>query len=268
MIFYVKFLKLYAMLIDAHCHLDHLSIENASAFLEQLSNHSISYVVASAAKSHDWHFYRALSEKYSNIKVCYGIHPLEISDHWQEELNTLETYVTRGVAIGEIGLDFHSIFQSENVERMKLQMKIFERQIRLAQKYHLPIVIHCRDAFTILKEILIYTKFDLHRAMFHCFVEDVKSVDWILENGGFVSYSGILTFKKPGHTVETAQRVPLNQILIETDSPYLSPVPYRGKVNSPENVRWIAQKLAEIKNISYDECVRVTSENTRKFFNF
>ena len=255
------------MLIDAHCHLDHLSEEEAHMLLTHLTDKSLEYVVASAAREQDWAFYKDLSEEYSNVKVCYGIHPFDISEHWESDLNTLEKYASGAVAIGEIGLDFHGIFRQENVPLLKLQMKLFERQIRIAQKFDLPIVIHCREAFTVLKEILIYTKFNLKKAMFHCFVEDTESARWIFEQGGFLSYSGILTFKKPGHTVETAAIAPLNQILIETDSPYLAPMPLRGKTNSPENVHWVARKLAEIKNISYEECLEITAENTKRFFN-
>lgn len=255
------------MLIDAHCHLDHLSKEEAHDFLAHLTDKSLNCVITSAAREQDWAFYKELSSKHPGMKVCYGIHPLDISEHWETDLNTLEKYAAEAVAIGEIGLDFHGIFRQENVSIMKLQMKLFERQIRVAQKFNLPIVIHCREAFTILKEILIYTKFNLKQAMFHCFVEGIENAQWVIQQGGFLSYSGILTFKKPGHTVETAVIAPLDQILIETDSPYLAPTPLRGKINSPENVHWVAQKLAEIKNISYEECAKITAKNAQKFFN-
>lgn len=256
------------MLIDAHCHLDHLSEEQISLLLATLLEKDLEGIIASGAKSSDWGFYKKLAEKHSQVKVCYGIHPSEISDHWEQDLNLLETYLPQAVALGEIGLDFHGIFTQENVEMIKLQMKLFERQIRLANKYNLPIVIHCREAFSIVKEILLYTKFDLKRVMFHCFVEDMESAQWIISNGGYVSYSGILTFKKPGHTIETATFAPLSQIFIETDAPYLAPVPFRGKTNSPEYVRYVAQKLAEIKNVSVEEIVAQISKNVHQFFRF
>lgn len=256
------------MLIDAHCHFDHLSEAQVSLFLTTLYEKNLEAVIASGAKPADWGFYKKLAEKHAQAKVCYGIHPSEISDHWEQDLDLLEKYLPQAVALGEIGLDFHGIFTQENVEVIKLQMKLFERQIRLAAKYDLPIVIHCRGAFSVIKEILLYTKFDLRRVMFHCFVEDMGAVQWIISNGGYVSYSGILTFKKPGYTIETAAFAPLSQIFIETDAPYLAPIPFRGKTNSPEYVRYVAQKLAEIKNISIEEIIFQTSKNVHQFFRF
>lgn len=256
------------MLIDAHCHLDHLSEEQISLFLATLSEKKLEAIIASGAKPADWNFYKTLSENFSQVKVCYGIHPSEITEHWEKDLDLLEKYLPHAVALGEIGLDFHGIFSQENVGTIKLQMKLFERQIRLAKKYNLPIVIHCREAFSVVKEILLYTKFDLKRVMFHCFVENKEAAEWIISNGGYVSYSGILTFKKPGATVETATIAPLSQIFIETDAPYLAPIPFRGKTNSPEYVRYVTEKLAEIKNVSIEEIIAQTTKNVHQFFRF
>lgn len=256
------------MLIDAHCHLDHLGFASACSFLEHLGDKNLKTVIASGTKPADWLFYQKLVECHNNIKVCCGIHPLEISETWENDLVTLEKILPQCVAVGEIGLDFHGIFQSENIETMKLQMKVFEKQLLLAKKYNKPIVIHCREAFTILKEILLYAKFPLNKVLFHCFVEDIQAAQWIKDNDGYVSYSGVLTFKKPGHTQTTAAWMPLDHILIETDSPYLAPVPLRGKINSPEYVVYVAQKLAEIKNISFSECATQTTDNAHRFFGF
>ena len=256
------------MLIDAHCHLDHLSEGIATAFLEQLSEKGLQALVTCGTKLEDWSFYKNLSDRFSTLKACYGIHPLEITDNWQKDLEALEKFIPQSVAVGEIGLDFHGIFQQENIPQIKLQIKVFERQLRLAQKFNLPVVIHCREAFPILKEVLIYSRFPLQRIMFHCFVEDLEAAQWIEKQGGYVSYSGVLTFKKPGYTIETATQFPLERILVETDSPYLAPVPFRGKQNSPELVHYVAQKLSEIRNIALEECIQITSNNTRKFFGF
>lgn len=256
------------MLIDAHCHLDHLPLDEANVFLGHLSEKGLQALVACGTKSTDWGFYKNLSYTFPTLKVCYGIHPLEITDNWQNDLDTLEKFIPQGVAVGEIGLDFHGIFQQEHIPQMKLQTKVFERQLRLAKKFDLPVVIHCRDAFPILKEILIYSQFPLQRVMFHCFVEDSEAAQWIETQGGYVSYSGVLTFKKPGYTVETAKQFPLERIFVETDSPYLAPVPFRGKQNTPEFVYYVAQKLAEIKNIPLEECIEITANNTRRFFRF
>ena len=256
------------MLIDAHCHLDHLSADGAGEFLEHLGEKELQALVACGTKPSDWDFYKNLSHNFSTLKVCYGIHPLEITDNWAKDLDGLEKFLPHAVAVGEIGLDFHDIFHTEYIPQMKLQMKVFERQLRLAKKFDLPVVIHCRDAFSILKEILIYSQFPLNRVMFHCFVENIEASQWIENAGGYVSYSGVLTFKKPGHTVETASQFPLERIFVETDSPYLAPAPFRGKQNTPEFVRYVAQKLAEIKRTPLEDCIQITANNTRRFFGF
>lgn len=256
------------MLIDAHCHLDHLGQQGASDFLAHLNDYGLDYVVGSAPNAEVWPFYQQLAQSYDVLKVCYGIHPLEITDQWETQLEKLRSFLPHCVAVGEIGLDFHGIFSQENIPQIKLQMKVFEKQIRIAQVYNLPIVIHCREAFFAVKEILQYTRMDMHRVLFHCFVEDLESAKWVLSEGGFVSYSGILTFKKPGNTHITAKYANPNQIVIETDSPCLAPSPFRGQTNSPQNVRFVAEKLAELKAIPLSQCVQYTSENTRRFFNF
>ena len=256
-------------IIDAHCHLEHLEASELPTFFSSFETNDMACVVASATERNNWDFYKKLEQEHpKQIKICYGIHPLAIDEFWETDLNRLEQYLPQSIAVGEIGLDFHKIFSQDNVNVMKLQMKVFERQIRLAQKYNKPIVVHCREAFRFIREILIYTKFDLHKVAFHCFVEDVSAAQWILSNGGHVSYSGILTFNKPGHTLETAQIAPLSQIFIETDSPYLAPTPFRGKQNSPFFVRYVAEKLAEIKQISFEDCVKVTAGNVHRFFKF
>lgn len=254
------------MLIDAHCHLEHLGEVGVVRFLSSLTEKGLRGVIASGPRRKDWPFYTQLASQFPQLKVCYGIHPLEITEQWEDDLACLESYLDQAVALGEIGLDFNRIFDIKHAQNLKLQMKVFERQLALAKRKNLPVVIHCRDAFTILKEILIYSKIDLSRVMFHCFVEDETAAEWILSQGGYLSYSGILTFKKPGFTLKTAQLAPLDRIFVETDTPYLAPVPYRGKTNSPEYVRYVVEKLAEIKNVSYEQCYEQLKMNVQKFF--
>ncbi len=254
------------MLIDAHCHLDHLGEKGVREFLSSLTSKNLDGLIVSGARREDWPFYAKLASEFPQLKVCYGIHPLEITENWEEDLNFLENYLDNAVAIGEIGLDFYKIFSIEHAKTLKLQMKVFERQLALAKRKNLPVVIHCRDAFTILKEVLIYSKIDLSRVMFHCFVEDEAAAQWILSRGGYLSYSGIITFKKPGFTLQTAQIASLDRVFAETDTPYLAPVPYRGKINSPEYVHYVVEKLAEVKNVAYEQCCAVIKTNIQRFF--
>ena len=256
------------MLIDAHCHLDHLGTAGAGEFLSRLSENNLEGVIVCGLNAHDWAFYADLAKQYPKLKFCCGLYPLELSEHWGQDLERMRAFLPQAVGIGEIGLDFHGIFDTAHIAQMKLQMKVFERQLRLAQLYDLPVVIHCRDAFFAIKEILQYTHFDLKKVMFHCFVEDLEAARWVTENGGLLSYSGVMTFKRFGYTHETAMATDLSQIVVETDSPYLTPAPFRGQQNFPTYVRYVAEKLAELKDIPYDECVRATTENAKRFFGF
>lgn len=256
------------MLIDAHCHLDHLGLAGAGEFLSHLSENNLKGVIVCGLNAQEWEFYADLAKRYPALKFCCGLYPLELSEHWERNLEQMRAFLSQAVGIGEIGLDFHGIFDTAHIPQMKLQMKVFERQLRLAQFYELPVVIHCRDAFFAIKEILQYTRFDLKKVMFHCFVEDLEAARWVTDNGGLLSYSGVITFKRFGHTHETAIATNLSQIVVETDSPYLTPAPFRGQQNFPTYVHYVAEKLAELKQISFDECTRATTENAKRFFEF
>lgn len=255
------------LLIDSHCHLDNLGLNGALEYVSQLDAKNLRMLLLASTCPNDWLLNSQVAEHLDRVRVYYGLHPLEVSERWEEDLEHLRTYLPHAIGVGEIGLDFHGTFDQEHIPQMKLQMKAFEYQVRLAQRYHLPIVIHCRDAFFAIKEILIHTQFDLSRVLFHCFVEDLEAAQWIIENGGCVSYSGVITFKRAGNTLETAPWVPLERMVIETDSPYLTPVPFRGQHNMPEYVRYVAEKLAEIKHISFADCAKTTAENALRFFN-
>ena len=254
------------LLIDSHCHLDNLGLNGALEYVSQLDAKNLRMLLLASTRPNDWLLNSQVAEHSDRVRVYYGLHPLEVSEQWEEDLEHLRTYLPHAIGVGEIGLDFHGTFDKEHIPQIKLQMKAFEYQVHLAQRYHLPIVIHCRDAFFAIKEILMHTQFDLSRVLFHCFVEDLEAAQWIIENGGFVSYSGVITFKRAGNMLETAPWVPLERMVIETDSPYLTPAPFRGQHNMPEYVRYVAEKLAEIKHISFADCAKITAENALRFF--
>lgn len=251
------------MFIDSHCHLEDELINNTQT-LNQINNDkdlfnviTLGTDIVSSKKAIDF------AKKYSKVYACVGIHP-ENAEQWNEQsLNDLEILAKQNkvVAIGEIGLDYHY-----NKENKSLQTKIFIEQIKLAYKLKLPICIHCRDAvedvYEILKSNISYLKYG---AVMHCFCETESWAKKFCELGLFISFAGNFTYK--GYDKNVAKKVPLNKILIETDSPYLSPVPFRGQINTPVNVKFIAQELSKVLEIELNEISKITTDNAKRFYN-
>ena len=165
------------------------------------------------------------------------------------------------VAIGETGLDYHY----DHVPR-EVQQQCFREQLSLAHEWQLPVIIHSRDAWEDTLRVLKETGIPKRKGVFHCFGETVDDAERAIALGFYISIPGILTFKKPGHSLEVVKHIPLEKILIETDAPYLAPIPHRGKRNEPAFVKHVAEKIAEIRGISYEEVVRQTTENAIKLF--
>ena len=164
------------------------------------------------------------------------------------------------IAVGETGLDFYYNYSSKEE-----QILAFREQIRIAKESSLPLIIHCRDAFKETVKILKEEKADCG-GVFHCFTGDLETAKEALRLGFYISWSGILTFKNAGDLKAIAKEIPLSNTLIETDCPYLTPVPYRGQRNEPKYVRFIAEELGKIHNVSIEEIGTITSENTIKLF--
>ena len=166
----------------------------------------------------------------------------------------------RTVAIGEIGLDY---YWEENPPR-ELQRRVFRDQMALAEELDLPVIVHDREAHA--DSLAVVREFPRVRGVFHCFSGSAEMAAELVKLGWMVSFTGVLTYKNARKAVESAQAVPLDRIMIETDSPYMAPVPHRGKRNDSGYVRHVCEKLAEIKGISCEECARVTLENGKRFF--
>ncbi len=257
------------MLIDSHCHLeDWIQAQQLDALLEAAAQNRVKSFVTVGTRPYDWSLYRSTALQYPMIKFTAGLHPTEIGQNWEEQLAQLPQFLTEAVAIGEIGLDFHDM-PADELERAvyaKTQMLVFEKQLRLAQQFNLPVVIHCREAFEVLIEVLQYVKFDFHRVLFHCFVEGPQAAEWLVSKGAFLSYSGIVSFKNAQVVRDSLALTPLHQLLVETDSPFLAPVPHRGKKNSPVFLLDIAQLVAELRGIGLDELCESEKNNAQTFF--
>ncbi len=244
------------MLIDTHCHLFQEYYDDVDSIVKDMPG--IMIVSGVDLKSNEEML--SLSKKYDNVYVTLGIHPEYASEITDVSLLTQYFDNEKVVGIGEIGLDYH--YDKSNKEEQK---KLFIEQIKIANKFNLPIVIHSRDAsldtLNILKEYL-NTK-----AIMHCYSYSKEMAGEFLKLGIYFGIGGVLTFKNSEKLKQVLKELPLDRIVLETDSPYLTPEPFRGKQNIPNNVSLVAKKIAELKDITYEEVVKITEKNARYIFN-
>jgi TatD DNase family protein len=216
----------------------------------------------------------SLAEQHENIFACIGVHPHEAAKATDKDFGEIEELSNhpKVVAIGEIGLDYHYDFSPKD-----RQKEIFIVQIEIAVQRNLPLVVHTRestqDAFAIIQKAVKThpdwkeTRTAPQRGVFHCFPGTAKEAEYVRGLGFYVSYPGIVTFKK-SESMEIVKQIGIQNILLETDSPYMTPVPLRGKRNEPANIVYIGRKIAEALHITEEEVARVTTENTMHLFGF
>ena len=258
------------MLVDSHAHIDGAEFDvDRNEVLARASQAGVDLIlnVGTGAPS-EGVLQRAVEfgDHYESIYTAIGIHPHD-ARFYDDDTETLIKKLAAGhpkvIAWGEIGLDFHY----DNSPR-DVQVNVFERQLRAAQTANLPVIIHTREAesetIAILRAEYGSAK---RRGIFHCFSESQTMADAALDLGFMISFSGIVTFKKAEDLRSVALRVPLERLLIETDSPFLSPIPHRGKRNEPAFAIEVARCLANLHGLSLSEVCSITSNNFRKFFN-
>ena len=197
-----------------------------------------------------------------NCFAMMGLHPCSVKENWEEELALVEKHLAerKFVAVGEIGIDL--FWDKTFVEEQKA---VFLKQVDLANHYKLPIVIHSRDSFEMIYELLLGHPKMEPRGIFHCFTGTLDQAERAIAMGFYLGIGGVLSFKNAGLD-KVIENINLDHLVLETDAPYLAPAPFRGKRNTPEYLRLVAEKLSIIKNVSIDEVARVTSENSRKVF--
>ncbi|MCR5224571.1 MAG: TatD family hydrolase [Alphaproteobacteria bacterium] len=261
--------------IDSHCHLDvtHMGApfvphdnteELTDMVIQRAFDADVKYMLNIGTKLSDVEVLKAVTDKYANIFRTVGIHPLEakyhVDNYTDDEIVRIineNCVLPKVVGIGEIGLDYHY-----DEEHKTEQQKLFHLQMELAQQHNLPVSIHSRDAFDDTAEILAtYPKV---KGVMHCFSGSREFMKQMLDLGYYISISGIVTYKKATDLQDIVKYVSLDRLLIETDSPFLAPVPHRGKVNEPAFVTLVAEKIAEILETSVKSIATATSEN---FFN-
>ena len=251
------------MLTDTHCHLFYEDLKNdIHNVIKRASDLGVNKFVCVSTNLNDAQECIELAEKFKPIWATAGIHPHDAKSapiNFEDKLKTLLNN-KKIVAVGEIGLDYF-----RGITDQKIQKKYFRKQLKIATEMNLPIVFHNREAD---KDIIsILSDFPSLKGVAHCFSSTIETAEKLIELGFLISFSGNLTFKN-SKLPEVASRIPLSSLLVETDSPYLSPVPFRGKPNEPARTRYVAEKLADIHNCSVEKIANKTSENALKLFKF
>ena len=247
------------MLIDTHCHLFNEYYDDIQGVLDRAANNGIEKVVVAADNIASCYEVIENSKKYDNYYFCLGIHPEEVNDSLEELTKIIEDNINnpKFVAIGEIGLDYY--WTKDNKEK---QIEIFEYQLKLAEKYNKPVIVHSREATKDTEDIL--AKYNVVVDI-HCFSGSKETADIYIKRGYYIGVGGVFTFKN-SNLKDIIKDIPLDNILLETDSPYLSPVPHRGETNEPAYIRDIGEYLASIKNITLEDVKNKTTKNATKIF--
>ena len=253
------------MLFDSHAHLnDERFDEDREELISSLQEKGVDLVVNPGACIKTSIESIELANKYDFIYAAVGVHPHdvgELNDTAIDILRKLATENEKVVAIGEIGLDYYY----DNYPR-EVQKEWFKKQIELANELKLPIIIHDRDAHGDTFEIIKNYKSPEIGCVLHCYSGNVELAREYVKMGCYISLSGTVTFKNNKKTKEVAREIPLDRLLIETDSPYMAPTPHRGKRNDPSLVQFVADTIAIEKGISYEKVCEATKENAKRFF--
>jgi len=255
------------MWVDSHCHLSQLKLsENDSldAALSRARNCKVEAFLCIATDIENTKQIQALCSDYDDIWTSAGIHPLnpQEDDDWKQLLSDL-ALAENCVAIGETGLDF---YYAKEAEIREWQKQAFCYHIELSKQLNKPLIIHTRDAREATLELLKASKLDEKPGVIHCFTEDLSMAEDFIALGFYISFSGIVTFKNAQEIQHAMQNIPMDRILIETDSPYLAPVPYRGKPNFPEYVVNVGEFIAKQRNLTTKQVAEITTENFYNLF--
>ncbi len=248
------------MIIDTHCHLFQEYYDNLSTVINKMNNNII---IVSGTNYKTNKEVIGLCNKYNNIFGTLGYHPSELKNFKYDDLKLIEENIDNPkiVGIGEIGLDYH--WQTDNKD---FQKEIFEQQLKIAKSNKKTVVVHSRDALEDTYNILSKKEYRNMKIILHCYSYDLEMARKLTKIGIMLGVSGVVTFKNAEKLEDVVKNIDLNLLLLETDSPYLTPVPFRGKTNEPINVIIVAKKVAEIKNISMEEVCKITTNNAIRQF--
>lgn len=246
------------MLVDSHCHLDFPDLANRMPdVLQRMQDNQVELAVCIGVNLEDFPQVIALAEQHDRLYATVGVHPeyTDVEEPDEERLLTLAAH-PKVIAIGETGLDYY--WQKDKPE---WQRDRFRTHIRTAKRCGKPLVVHTRDSAADTLRVLEEEGADVVSGVMHCFTENWDVARLALDLGFYLSFSGIVTFKNAAIVKEVAQKCPLDRLLVETDSPYLAPAPYRGKPNEPAYVKYVAEEIARLRSISMDEVNEATTDN-------
>lgn len=248
------------MYIDSHCHISFPELrDKIDEVMQNMASHKVTHALCVSVTLDNFQEVITMANKYNHIFASVGVHP-DYEDIIEPDVDLLVRHSKNDkvVAVGETGLDYFRLKGDLTWQRNR-----FRTHIKAAIKANLPLIIHTRNAQKDTISIMKEEGASNARGVMHCFTETYDMAKQAIDQGFYISFSGIITFKNADDIRETVKKIPLESILIETDSPYLAPVPNRGKLNQPSNVIFVAEKIAEIKNLSVEEVADVT---TRNFF--
>ncbi len=251
------------MLVDSHCHLNFPElVTNMSDIRQAMADNQVGHALCISVNLREYPQVLAVAEAHDNFYATVGVHP----DYEDEPPLSVQQLVDlaknpKVIGIGETGLDYFRLTGD-----LEWQRERFRTHIRAAIQADKPLIIHTRSASEDTIRIMREEHADRVGGVMHCFTESLEVAMQAIEMGFYISFSGIVTFKNALALKEVAQQVPLDRILVETDSPYLAPVPYRGKTNQPAYVRYVAEEVAKLRGIDYEVLATATTENFFKLF--
>ncbi|GFE68943.1 TatD family hydrolase [Chroococcus sp. FPU101] len=252
--------------IDTHVHLNFKTFQDELVSLsERWRASGVIAIVHSCVEPKEFEEIQAIADQFPEISFAVGLHPLD-AEKWTantaDQIFNLAKSDGRVVAIGEMGLDFYK------ADNQALQEKVFLAQLKIAQQLDKPVIIHCRDAAARMRQLLqqFLSNGGNVTGVMHCWSGTPEETQWFLDLGFYISFSGIVTFKNAISIQESAKMVPEDRILIETDCPFLAPVPKRGKRNEPAYVRYVAEFLAQLREVNIEKLAHFTTENAYRLF--
>ncbi|MBB3059986.1 TatD family hydrolase [Microbulbifer rhizosphaerae] len=254
------------MLVDSHCHLDRLKLDkfdgDLDAVLELARSRGVGKFLCVGISLENVDRVVDIAGRHEDVVCSVGVHPLDVDSGLADVDKLLElAQKPKVVALGETGLDYYY-----STDTKEIQQQSFTAHLQAAGRAQLPVIVHTRDAREDTIELIREHGSPEHAGVLHCFTESWEMAKAALDLNYYISLSGIVTFKNAGELRDVAQKLPLDRLLVETDSPYLAPVPYRGKPNIPAYVREVAEFIAELRGIPYEQLAEITTENFHRLF--
>lgn len=253
------------MIIDTHCHLNDLKLlPEASRIVGEFLNDGIESAVCVGSDIETSRLAVEQAGEFDNIYAAVGIHPHESEGTDEKDYEAIKEMSSnpKTVAIGEIGLDYHYDLSPRDIQR-----KVFSDQLVLADEVKLPVILHIRDAYEDARQILFNNKDHINSGLlFHCYSGSKEYVKIYSELDAYFAFGGAITFKNAVHNIESLKAVPLDRLLVETDCPYMTPVPFRGKDNEPKYINLVVDKMAEVLGMSREDIIKITTENAKRLF--